>query len=192
MEHHTTIRSMKKMNIIIVSFKSRLHRHLAHLRHTPYQILILIKNCIRKLSSLSMMKMMLTTNFQDYHEKIPNPTLMVNYLLPIYLNFICRLFPGLSAGGGERRSRKNSLSNYSVSNYSVLLNEFCCASSDKIDQMADVDKSYKRKGGFANTVATFFSSKKKEDEQPPAVTPTRKVFRSRSASEASLERTATM
>ncbi|CAF0735759.1 unnamed protein product [Adineta ricciae] len=99
---------------------------------------------------------------------------------------------GLSAGGGERRSRKNSLSNYSVSNYSVLLNEFCCASSDKIDQTADVDKSYKRKGGFANTVATFFSSKKKEDEQPPAVTPTRKVFRSRSASEASLERTATI
>ncbi|CAF0864077.1 unnamed protein product [Adineta ricciae] len=99
---------------------------------------------------------------------------------------------GLSAGGGERRSRKNSLSNYSVSNYSVLLNEFCCASSDKIDQMADVDKSCKRKGGFANTVATFFSSKKKEDEQPPAVTPTRKVFRSRSASEASLERTATI
>ncbi|UJR26967.1 hypothetical protein I4U23_008274 [Adineta vaga] len=100
---------------------------------------------------------------------------------------------GLSTGG-DRRSRKNSLSNYSVSNYSVLLNEFCCASSDKIDETIIDEKTNKKKGGFANTVATFFSSKKKEDEQQQqqqqsAVTPTKKLYRSRSVSEASLERT---
>jgi hypothetical protein len=99
------------------------------------------------------------------------------------------LFLGLSSGGGDRRSRKNSLSNYSVSNYSVLLNEFCCTSSDKIDQIMNDEKILKKKSGFANTVATFFSSKKKEDEQQLTVTPTKKTYRSRSVSEASLERT---
>ncbi|CAF1106487.1 unnamed protein product [Adineta steineri] len=95
---------------------------------------------------------------------------------------------GLSSGG-DRRSRKNSLSNYSVSNYSVLLNEFCCTSSDKIDETIIDEKTIKKRSGFANTVATFFSSKKKEDEQPSMVTPTKRIQRSRSVSEASLERT---
>ncbi|CAM4790475.1 unnamed protein product [Rotaria magnacalcarata] len=93
--------------------------------------------------------------------------------------------------GGDRRSRKSSLSNYSVSNYSVLLNEFYCISSDNIDQAMNDEKTTKKKSGFANTVATFFSSKKKEDEpsQQLPITPTRKLTRSRSVSEASLERT---
>jgi hypothetical protein len=95
--------------------------------------------------------------------------------------------------GGDRRSRKNSLSNYSVSNYSVLLNEFCCTLSDQIDQTISDDKTInltKKKSGFANTVATFFSSKKKEDEQQQlAITPTKKLHRSRSESETSIEKT---
>jgi hypothetical protein len=94
--------------------------------------------------------------------------------------------------GGDRRSRKNSLSNYSVSNYSVLLNEFCCTSSDQLDQIINDDKIIKKKSGFANTVATFFSSKKKDDEQQSAITPTKKIHRSRSVSETSLERTTVM
>lgn len=100
----------------------------------------------------------------------------------------------LSTNGVERRSRKNSLSNYSVSNYSVLLNEFCCNSSDQIDQNIQDEKTIKKKSGFANTVATFFSSKKKDDEQQQqsAVTPTKKIHRSRSESEASTERTNTI
>lgn len=96
----------------------------------------------------------------------------------------------LSAGGGDRRFRKNSLSNYSVSNYSVLLNEFCCTAPDAHDPNLNEDKPAsltKKKSGFANTVATFFSSKKKDDES--AVTPTKKLHRSRSVSETSLERT---
>ncbi|CAF3420273.1 unnamed protein product [Rotaria sp. Silwood1] len=95
---------------------------------------------------------------------------------------------GLSSSG-ERRSRRNSLSNYSVSNYSVLLNEFCCTSSDQIDQTIHDEKIIKKKSGFANTVATFFSSKKKDDEQQIPITPTKKINRSRSVSETSLERT---
>jgi hypothetical protein len=94
--------------------------------------------------------------------------------------------------GGERRSRKSSLSNYSVSNYSVLLNEFCCVSTDQIDQNITDEKTTKKKGSFANTVATFFSSKKKEDELQSSVTPTKKTHRSRSVSETSLERTSTI
>ena len=96
-----------------------------------------------------------------------------------------------SSAGSERRSRKSSLSNYSVSNYSVLLNEFCCTSNDQIDQNSIDEKTIKKKSGFANTVATFFSSKKKDDE-PSAITPTKKLHRSRSESEASVERTTTM
>jgi len=95
--------------------------------------------------------------------------------------------------GSERRSRKNSLSDYSVSNYSVLLNEFCSTSTDQINQDIDDEKIIKKKSGFANTVATFFSSKKKEDEQQQScITPTKKLHRSRSASEASTERTNTL
>ncbi len=112
---------------------------------------------------------------------------MVKERLFVWIKIL--VFVGLSSGGGDRRSRKNSLSNYSVSNYSVLLNEFCCTSSDKIDQIMNDGKIIKKKSGFANTVATFFSSKKKEDEQQLAVTPTKKKYRSRSVSEASLERT---
>jgi hypothetical protein len=109
-----------------------------------------------------------------------------------FFNIIKILFVGLSSGGGERRSRKNSLSNYSVSNYSVLLNEFCCTSSDQIDQNINDEKTIKKKSGFANTVATFFSSKKKEDEQQSSITPTKKLHRSRSVSETSMERTSTI
>jgi len=74
------------------------------------------------------------------------------------------------------------------------LNEFCCTSNDELDQNLEDEKTIKKKSGFANTVATFFSSKKKDDEQQTtsAITPTKKHHRSRSVSEASLERTTTI
>lgn len=100
-----------------------------------------------------------------------------------------RVLLGLST---ERHSRKNSLSNYSVSNYSVLLNEFCCNTPDPIDQNVIDEKTIKKKSGFANTVATFFSSKKKDDEGQSSATPVKKIHRSRSVSETSVERSATI
>jgi hypothetical protein len=114
-------------------------------------------------------------------------------MIQMNIHFVSVLVSVLSSGGGDHRSRKNSLSNYSVSNYSVLLNELCCTSSDPIDSYIADDKPMhlaKKRSGFANTVATFFSSKKKDDEQPSISTPTKKLYRSTSMSETSLERTA--
>lgn len=106
-----------------------------------------------------------------------------------FCNF--HLFLVLSGIGSERRSRRSSLSNYSVSNYSVLLNEFCCTSNDPLNStIIQEEKPSKKKSGFATTVATFFSSKKKDEEHSltPNSTSQRRRNRSRSQSESSVER----
>ena len=179
------------MNVTRIS--SRWPRHPRRARRRPSTLYPIqqrrIKRSTRRSNSSSTTKTTTwTRNKFVSRARTPDPMPTVSERPVFARRPIVLLCSALSSGGGDRRSRKNSLSNYSVSNYSVLLNEFCCAPSDPIDCTLNEEKP-KKKSGFANTVATFFSSKKREDEQPSTLTPTRKLHRSRSVSEASLERT---
>ncbi|CAF0853142.1 unnamed protein product [Didymodactylos carnosus] len=110
-------------------------------------------------------------------------------------------------------SRTASLSNYSISNYSVLLNEFCCIETPQSENKLPIEQNSSKPDNERNNkkkgfIATFFSSKKKDEltinnsnqEQKTIPTTsatsittilTKKQQRSRSASETPIEQTIT-